>query len=151
MQPGHHGPQIATNLLYLMLRTRAPHSQEAGTTGLILQNPARGERAILNFTQYVVHLLAYMLIDDARAGDVIAIFGGIADGVAHIVHTTLIEQIDDQFHLVHTFEVGNFRLIASFYERFKTCADQRSDATTQHRLLAEEIGLGLLSDGRAQN
>jgi len=44
---------------------------------------------------------------------------------------------------VKAFEVGAFRLIPGFNQRFKASLDEGADAAAEHGLFAEEIGLGL--------
>src|SRR5207244_4489803 len=72
IQPRHHRTQFATNMLNLVLRIGSTHRLEGGTTRLILKNPAGGKASILDLLQYLTHLIACMLIDDARTGDIIA-------------------------------------------------------------------------------
>src|SRR4029453_15438844 len=55
---------------------------------------------------------------------------------------------DNQLQLVQTLEVGNLRLVTGLDERFESGLDQGARAAAEHRLLAEEIRLGLLSEGR---
>ncbi len=83
VQPRHHCAQFAADVFDLVLGIGLAHGLEAGATGLVLENPARGKGAVLDLLQHLPHFFAYTLIDDARAGDVIAELGGIADGVAH--------------------------------------------------------------------
>ncbi len=75
--------------------------------------------------------------------DVIAPFRGVADGVAHVSQSAAVDQIHNQLELVQHFEVGALGLIAGFDQRFVSRLDQRAHAAAKHRLLAEEIGLGL--------
>src|SRR6202140_846782 len=111
-EPGHHGAQVGSDVLDLMLSIRFAHSGEAGAAGLVFQNPACGKGAILDFVQDMAHGVARALVNDARARDVITKFGGVADGVAHVAHSALVHQVYNQFHLVHTFKVGYFGLVA---------------------------------------
>src|SRR6266849_10415646 len=111
-------------MLDLVFGVGTAHGLEAGATGLVLKNPARGKGSVLDLLQYFAHLIAYMLIDDARAGDVIPVLGSIANGVAHVAHATLVHQVYDQLHLMHALEVGQFGLIASLYKRLEGSADQ---------------------------
>src|SRR5579871_2443043 len=96
VQPGHHRAQLSPDLLDLVLGVSAPHGLEAGTPGLVLKNPARGERAVLNLAQDAAHLFARVVVDDARTGNVVAELGGIANGVAHVAHAALVHQVNDQ-------------------------------------------------------
>jgi hypothetical protein len=50
-------------------------------------------------------------------------FGGIADGVTHVAEAAAIDQIDDKFQFVETFEVGDLGLVACFGERFESRFD----------------------------
>src|ERR1051326_9629669 len=122
-----------------MLRISPAHCLEAGTTGQILKDPTRGKASILDLLQDVAHFIACMLIDDARTGDIVAKFGGIAYRVAHVAHPTLVHQVHDQLHLVHALKVGYFRLIAGLYKCLEPRTDQRCDTTTKNCLLTEEI------------
>src|SRR5262249_55499552 len=45
-------------------------------------------------------------------------------------------------------EVSDLRLIAGLHERLETGLDERADTAAQHRLLAEQIGLGFLLERR---
>jgi len=49
---------------------------------------------------------------------------------------------------VHTLEVGDLGLIACLDQRLKTSFDQRRNATAEDCLLAEEVGLSFLGEGR---
>ncbi len=134
-----------------MLGVGSTHGLEAGATGLVLKYPARGKAAVLDLLQYPAHLITHMLIDDARARDIVAELGGIADGVAHVAHAALVHQVHDELHLVHAFKVGYFRLIAGLHERLEARTDQRGDTTAENRLLAKEVGFGFLGNRGAQH
>src|ERR1700694_81203 len=111
-EPGHHGAQVGSDVLDLMLGVGFAHGGEAGAAGLVFRFEACGKGATLDFVQDMAHGVAPALVNDARARDVIAKFGGVADGVAHVAHAALVHQIYNQFHLVHTFKVGYFGLVA---------------------------------------
>ena len=83
--------------------------------------------------------------------DVVAVLGGVADRVAHVVEAAAVHEIDDQLQLVQALEVGDLRLIAGLDQRLEAGLDQRADAAAQDRLLAEEIGLGLLGERRLED
>jgi heterodisulfide reductase subunit B len=82
--------------------------------------------------------------DDLRAAVVIAVLRGVADGVAHVVEPALVDQVDDELHLVQALEIGDFRLVPGLHQRVEPCFDEVGDAAAQHRLLAEEVGLRYL-------
>src|SRR5579859_3606278 len=150
-EPGHHRAQFGSDMLDLMLCIGPAHGGEAGATGLVFQNPARGEGAILDVAQDAPHLIARAFVDDARAGHIIAKFGGVADGVAHVAHAALVHEVYDELHFVHTFKVCDFGLVSGVNQRLETGADERGDAAAQHGLLAKEVGFGLFGDGGAQD
>ena len=102
-----------------------------------------GKGAVLDFGQNLFHGLADMRVDDPGAAGVIAVLGRIAYGVAHVTQTALIKQVNDELQLMHTFEVGDLRLVSGSDQRFKSGLYQRADAAAQYRLLAEQIALGL--------
>ena len=52
---------------------------------------------------------------------------------------------------MHALKVRHLWLVARFHEYFKACTDQGGDASTEHGLLAKEVGFGLFSDGSAQH
>src|SRR5579863_3927073 len=150
-EPGHHRAQVGSDMLDLMPGIGLAHGREAGAACLVFQYPACGKGAILDFAQDAAHLVARAFVNDARAGDIVAKFGGVTDGVTHVAHAALVHQIHDQLHLVHALEVGDFRLVAGVDKCLEACADQRGDAAAKHRLLAEQIGFGLFGNGSAQD
>src|SRR4030095_4580644 len=91
------------------------------------------------------------LVDDLFASHIVTPLGGVRDRVAHIVQTALVEQVDDQLQLVHALGVGHLGLVASLDQRLKASLDQRRDAAAQYRLLAKQVGLGLLGEGGQQH
>ncbi len=58
------------------------------------------------------HFRARLGADDAWAGGVVAVLGGVADRVAHVVQAAAIHQVDDQLQLVQALEVGDLGLVA---------------------------------------
>ena len=60
----------------------------------------------------------------------------------------LVNEVDDLLHLVADLEVGDLRLVTSLDQGLKASLDQVGDATAQDGLLAEQVGLGLLGEGR---
>ena len=72
--------------------------------------------------------------------------GGVADRIAHVIEPALIDKVDNQFQLVETLEVGNFRLIARLNQGLESGLDERADAAAEHGLFAEQIGFGLFGE-----
>ena len=60
-------------------------------------------------------------------------------------------QVDDQLQLVHRLEVRELRLVAGLDQRLERHLHQRRRPAAQHRLLAEQVGLGLLREGRLED
>ena len=115
--------------------------------GLVLEDEFLGELAGLDFVQDLLHLGLGLLVDDARAAREVAVLGGVRDRVAHVGDAALVHQVDDQLQLVQALEVGHLRRVAGLDQRFETGLDQCRGAAAQHRLLAEEVGLGLFLEG----
>ena len=82
---------------------------------------------------------------------VVAVLGGVADAEAHEVEAAAIHQVDDELELVHRLEVGELGLVAGLDERLEAHLDERRDAAAQDGLLAEQVGLGLLGEGRLED
>ena len=85
---------------------------------------SRGELAGLDLGQNLLHLGAGLLVDDARAARVIAVFGGVRNRIAHVAEAALIDEIDDQLQFVQALEIGDFRGVAGFDQGFEAGADQ---------------------------
>src|SRR5690606_10262807 len=107
-----------------------------------------GELPRLDLLENLLHLLLGLFGDDPRAARVVAELRGVANAVPHVVQAALIEQVDDQLQLVHALEVRHFGLISGLDERLVAGLYQLADAAAQHHLLAEQVGLGLLSNRR---
>src|SRR3954454_4022646 len=148
LQPGHHLAQLPSHLLELGRLRVLPKSEELRETGLGLGDPLLREGTVLDLRQDLLHLLARVRVDHPRAALVVAPLRRVRDAVAHPGQAALVDQVDDQLELVHTFEVRDLGLIAGRHQRLEPVADQLGDPTAQHRLLTEQVGLGLLFEGR---
>jgi hypothetical protein len=62
-----------------------------------------------------------------------------------------VHQVDDELQLVHRLEVGELGLVAGLDERLERRLDEGRDAAAEERLLAEQVGLGLLREGRLED
>ena len=77
---------------------------------------------------------------------------GMEDGEAHDHgEAALVDQVNDQLHLVAGLKVGHLGLVAGLHQRIEAGVDQLGNTAAQHGLLAEQIGLGLLLEGGLQN
>jgi hypothetical protein len=111
--------------------------------GLAFLHPVGGELAGLDVFQNALHLRLGFGGDDARAGDILAPLGGVGDRVVHVGDAAFIDQVDDQLHFVQALEIGHFRRVAGFDQRFETGADQFDQAAAENNLLAEQVGFAL--------
>ncbi len=125
----------------------ATRGLEAGLVDLVLQHPVAGELAALDVRQNALHLGLRLGRDDPRAGDVLAIFGRVGDGVVHVRDAAFIDQVDDQLHFVQAFEIGHFRRVTGFDQGFEPGADQFDQTTAQDDLLTEQVGFALFLEG----
>ena len=83
-----------------------------------------------------------------RADGVRSVLGRVGDRVVHPLDPALPDQVDDQLQLVQALVVRDLGLVAGLDERLEAEPDELRDAAAQHGLLAEEVGLGLLREGR---
>ena len=60
-------------------------------------------------------------------------------------------QVDDELQLVHRLEVGELGLVAGLDERLEGHLHEGRSAAAQDRLLAEQVGLGLLRERRLED
>src|SRR5499426_1677328 len=124
---------------------------QAGENGLArfgLGHPLVGELSRLNLGQNLPHLLFDFGADDAFAARQVAVLGGVRDRIAHVRDAALIEQVDDQLHLVQAFEIGHLRRVARLDQSLESGLDQRGQSAAEHRLFAEEVSLGLFFESR---
>ena len=146
--PNHVLAQILAHNLHLVLLELGPLGVEEGTAILVFGDPLAGEGAVLDVGQHGLHVLLGLLVgEDTGAGDILAELGSVGDGVVHGSHAALVDQVDDQLHLVDALEVGVLRLVTGLHQHFEAAAHQIHHAAAQHGLLAEQIGLGLVVEG----
>src|SRR5450756_3160579 len=135
-----------------MLGLPAAHGQEVGPAArVVLLDPHAGPGPILDLLEDLLHVLPNVGVYNLWTGGVVAHLGRVAHGVAHHLEAAPIDQVHDQLHLVETLEVGGFRSVAGFHQGVEAGLDQFGDAAAQHRLLAEEVGLRLLTEGGLQD
>ena len=118
---------------------------------LVLRHPFGNERAVLDFAQNLLHLLAGFVGDKPLARAVVAVFGGVGDGVPHCGKAARVDKVNDKFHLVNALEVSHFGLVACFNQRFKACLHKLGHAAAENCLFAEEVGFRLFTEGSFQN
>ena len=145
--PRHHAAQPLADLLNRVLAHPPPRGLEARLVDAVLQHPVAGEASALDIGQHAAHLGLGLVGDDARAGDVLAVFGGVADRVVHIGDAALVNEVDDQLHFVQALEIGHLGGVAGLDQRLEPPLDQLDEAAAEHHLLAEQVGLALLLEG----
>src|SRR5262245_12144170 len=149
-EPRHERPQLRSDVLDRVLRGLAAQLAEVRLAAAVLGHPLVGELAGLDVVEDLLHRLARLLADDPLAARHVAVLGGVADGVAHVGDAALVDQVDDELHLVPALEVGHRGRVAPLHQGLVAGADQLGEAAAQDRLLAEEIRLGLLLEGRLE-
>src|SRR5271157_4836619 len=147
LQEWHHGAQALAHLLDQLVLLLDALLAEPREAGFVLRDPAAGVSAVLDFLEDLPHRLAGLVGDDARPAGVVAVLGGIADRIPHVVEPALVDEVDDQLQLVHALEVGDLGLIAGLDQSFEPRLHQRAYAAAEHRLFAEQVSLGLFREG----
>ena len=106
---------LLTNLLRRMLRSQLTHSFEVNLTAGIghIQQEVFCESTVLDIGQDLLHCFLCLISDDLRSGDVITLLSCVGDGISHTGETGLIDQVNDQFHLMDTLEVCISGIITS--------------------------------------
>ncbi len=130
-----------------MLRVQAAVGRHGGIVHLPFQDELLGVFTRLDVVQGLLHRLAALLVDHLGTGDILAVFRVVGDGVIHVGDATLVHQVDDELEFVQAFEVGHLGRIACLHQGLETGFHQLDAAAAQHRLLAKEIGLGLVLEG----
>src|SRR2546430_5996947 len=144
VEPRHARPQRRADLLDLAIDVLVEEPLVVGAAGRVFADPLARELAALHFLQHLAHLVLHALIHDAGSAGEIAVLGGLADELMHLGEPALVQQVDDQLQLVQALVVGHLGLIARFHQRLEALHNELGGAATQHRLLAEQIRLGLL-------
>ena len=116
-----------------------------------LVDPLAGERPGLHIGQDFLHRRARRLAHDPRTAHVVAVLRRVADLAPHPRDAVRVGQIHDQLELVQALEVGEGRIVAGLHQRLESGLHQRGEATAQHRLLPEQVGLGLRREGRLED
>ena len=131
-----------------VLGQQGPLGVKEGTSVLVLRDPLAGEGAVLDVVQHRFHIgLGLLIGQDAAAGDILAILRRVGNGVVHHGHAALVDQVDDELHLVDALEVGVLGGIAGFHQGLEAQLHQLHHAAAEDCLLAEQIGLGLILEG----
>lgn len=120
---------------------------EGGSADGVFKEEFTSVLAVLDLLKNLLHRLLRIFGDDSRAAGVIAVFSVVGNAVTHVGEAALIEEVDDELHFVHAFEISHFGLVARFDEGFKTGLNEVGDAAAEDRLFTEEVGFGLFFEG----
>jgi hypothetical protein len=124
------------------------HALEALLPGAVLGDPLASEVAGLDLVEDLPHRLPRGLAHDPLPPCEVAVLGRVGDRVPHAADALLVHQVDDQLQLVEALEVREPRVVARVHEGLVAGADELREPAAQHRLLAEEVRLGLLPEAR---
>ncbi len=125
--------------------------EEIRAAFLVFFDPFLREAAVADFREDFAHFFACLPGDDARTGRIVALFGGITDGIAHVAEATAVDQVDDELEFVQAFEISDLGLVACFCQRFETCFDQFTDAAAEYGLFAKKVGFSLFGKSGFKN
>ena len=122
---------LRPDLLDLVVAVLRAEPLELGAAGVVLGDPAGGERAVLDLGEDLLHGGPDVVVDDPRPGDVVAVLGRVADAEAHEVEAAAVHEVDDELQLVHRLEVGELGLVAGLHERLEGHLDEGRRAAAQ--------------------
>src|SRR5690554_3065601 len=145
--PWHHRPQLLTNLFDWVGGIVATVRSHGWVVGSTFGNKHLGVFTALDALEGVAHGFTRLLVDDLRAGYVLTVLGVVGDTVVHVGNTAFEHQVNNQLELVQALEVSHFRRVTGFGQNFETGLDQLDRTTTENRLLAEQVGFGLVLEG----
>ena len=114
----------------------------------LVSNESVREGVVLNVRQHLFHRFLDLRADHTRTGHVVTVLSCVGARPALLCDAALVNEVDDQLHLVAHLEVGDLGLVASLNEGFEAGLDQVRDATAQHGLLTEQVGFGFFGEGR---
>src|SRR2546428_4873893 len=146
LDPVHQRPELLPDLLDPFVGRLRAQLVQVRLAPVHLGDPLLREDALPDVGEELAHVLAHLAVDDARAAGEIAVLGRVGDRVAHAGKAALPHQVDDQLQLVQALVVRDLRLVAGLDERLEAEPHELGDAAAEDRLLAEEIGLGLLGE-----
>src|ERR1035437_2464002 len=138
----HHVAEALADGFDLVGLGGSAHGEEFVAAGFVLVDPLFGEFAGLDFGEDLLHFGASLSVDDARAAGVVAVFGGVADAVAHVAEAAFLDEVHDEFEFVEALEVGDLGGVAGFDQSLETSADEFGRAAAEDGLLAEEVAFG---------
>src|SRR5581483_1042155 len=124
--------------------------RELRAPGFVVGEELLRERPATHLFEDLAQPLLRAVVDDAWPARKIAVLGDVRHGVAHVLVAALVEQVDDELQLVEAFVVGDLGLVTGLDQDVEARLHERGDAAAEHRLLAEEVALRLLREGRLE-
>src|SRR6187551_2612827 len=82
--PRHHRAQLGAGLLDRVRRRGLARGLELGLAGAVVEHEVLDEAARLDVGQDALHFLLRFVSDDTRTTGYVAVFGRVADRVAHV-------------------------------------------------------------------
>jgi hypothetical protein len=127
----------------------APHLREGAALGFSHGLSVRfgfvEPRADLG--QHFGHPLANAVVDNLRAAQRCAQFGGIGNDFAHPGDAARLDQLGDEVQLADAFEVGDFGGDAPRHQRLEARGQDFRHGAPHDRLLVEQVRLRFLGEG----
>src|ERR1051325_9944702 len=148
LDPRHHRAEPLADFLDLVVGVPPAHREESRAVRRVLEHPLARELPGLDLGEDFLHLVLRLVRHHAGTARVVAVLRGVGDGVPHVREAALVEEVDDQLHLVHALEVRHLGLVAGLDERLERGLDEVRDAAAERRLLAEEVRLRLFLERR---
>src|ERR1017187_2807100 len=145
-EEGHHVAQALADGLDLVGLSGFAHGEELVAARLVLGDPVPGKFAGLDFGEDLFHFGARLLVHDARTAGVVAVFGGVANTVAHVAEAALLNEVDDEFEFVEALEVGDLGSVSGFDKGLEAGADEFRGAAAEDGLFAEEVAFGFFAE-----
>ena len=136
LDPGEHAANLGAGLLDLVAVDGLALLEEPLVAVLAVSDELACEVAVLDAMQDLLHGLARLLVDDLRAGVVLAVLGGVGDGVVHEVDAGLVHEVDDHLHLMVALEVSQLGRVTGLGQGLETGLDQFHQTAAQDGLLA---------------
>ena len=147
VDPFHHFAEFAAGDFDGVVFVGVVEFVEEGFAGFVFGHPLAGKLAGLDFAEDLFHFGFGGGGDDAGSAGEVAVFGGVGDGVAHVVEAALVNQVDDELHFVDAFKVGHFGRVTGFGEGFEAGLDEGGEAAAEDGLFAEEVGFAFVLEG----
>src|SRR5437899_10849835 len=93
LQPRHHAAQLGAHSLDRMLLFFLAERGEVASAILVFLHPFLRERAVLNWSQNLLHGFTRGVPHHLFAAGEIAVLGGVGNGIAHPAQPAFIDQI----------------------------------------------------------